>query len=91
MTDIQALKDEATAKYEKHGKWYVIYTNYITDCFKEYDSLTAKGYKRAPDSYLVAENMNLSVNQVVRMEKPAKLQAQELKAILDKIEKENAE
>jgi len=91
MTDIQTLKYEATAKYEIHGKWHIIFTNYISDCFQQYDELVTLGYKRAPDSYLIAENMNLSVNQVIRMEKPAELQAQELKAILDKIDKGNAQ
>lgn len=86
MTDIQALKDEALAKYEKHGKWHVIYTNYITDMFQQYDALIAKGYKRAPDSFVIAANMNLSANQVVHMEKPADLQASELQAIYSKID-----
>lgn len=86
MTDIQALKDEALAKYEKQGKYEVIYTNYITDMFKQYDALIAKGYKRAPDSYVIAANMNLSVNQVVHMEKPADVQASELQAIYGNID-----
>ncbi|WP_137188412.1 hypothetical protein [Pseudomonas asiatica] len=86
MTDIQALKDEALAKYEKHGKYEVIYTNYITDMFKQYDALIAKGYKRAPDSFIIAANMNLSVNQVVHMEKPADVQASELQTIYSNID-----
>lgn len=86
MTDIQALKDEALAKYEKHGKWHVIYTNYITDMLRQYDELSAKGYKRAPDSFVIAANMNLSVNQVIHMEKPAAVQTSELQAIYDAID-----
>ncbi|WJM55327.1 hypothetical protein QUC26_09315 [Pseudomonas asiatica] len=86
MTDTQALKDEALAKYEKQGKYHIIVTNYITDMFKEYDALLDKGYKRGPDSYVIAANMNLSVSQVVHMEKPADLQASELQAIYDSID-----
>ncbi|SEI69654.1 hypothetical protein [Pseudomonas sp. NFACC07-1] len=81
MTDVQALKDEALDQYEKQGKYEVIYTNFHVDMFRRYDELTSQGYKRAADSYITASNMNWSVVQVVHMEKPAKLQEQELKAI----------
>ena len=81
MTDKQALKDAALAKYEQQGKYKVIYTNFHVEMFKQYDELVSQGYKRASDSYITASNMNWSVAQVVHMEKPAKLQATELKAI----------
>ncbi len=81
MTDKQTLKDEALAKYEAHGKYETIYTNFHVDMFRQYDDLVSKGYKRAPDAFITASNMNWSVVQVVHMEKPAKLQATELKAI----------
>ncbi|MBF8740227.1 hypothetical protein [Pseudomonas guariconensis] len=89
MTDIQQLKDAAFAQYQKQGRYHIIYTNYITDMFKEYDTLVAQGYKRAPDSYTNAANMNLSVLQVVHMEKPVDVQQAELQAIYDKIEEAN--
>ncbi|MBF8731947.1 hypothetical protein IRZ59_16035 [Pseudomonas guariconensis] len=89
MTDIQALKDAALAQYQKQGRYHIIYTNYITEMFKEYDALVAQGYKRAPDAYITAANMNLSVLQVIHMEKPDAMQQSELQAIYDKIEEVN--
>lgn len=89
MTDVQALKDEALDQYEKQGKYEIIYTNFHVDMFKRYDELISQGYKRAPDSYITASNMNWSVVQVVHMEKPAKLQEQELKAIYAAIDADN--
>ena len=81
MTDKQTLKAEALAKYEAQGKYEIIYTNFHVDMFKRYDDLVSQGYKRAPDPFITASNLNWSVVQVVHMEKPAKLQATELKAI----------
>lgn len=81
MTDAQTLKAEALAKYEAHGKYEIIYTNFHVDMYRQYDDLVSKGYKRAADPFITASNMNWSVVQVVHMEKPAKLQATELKAI----------
>jgi hypothetical protein len=52
-------------------------------------------YTRAPDSYITATNINLAVQQVIHMEKPAKpqaqaqAQAQELKAIYAVIDSGN--
>lgn len=91
MTDIQILKDEAFAQYQKHGRYHVILTNYITDLFKRYDELTAQGYSRADDSYLIAANMNLVAQQVIHMIKPADIQQAELQAIYDKIEQDAKE
>ncbi|MFK3605636.1 hypothetical protein A7D21_30510 [Pseudomonas sp. AP19] len=81
MTDTQTLKAEALAKYEAQGKYEIIYTNFHVDMFRKYDDLVSKGYKRAPDPFITASNMNWSVVQVVYMEKPAKLQTAELKEI----------
>ncbi|MDQ0739675.1 hypothetical protein [Pseudomonas sp. W4I3] len=81
MTDTQTPKTEALAKYEAQGKYEIIYTNFHVDMFRQYDDLVSKGYKRAPDPFITASNMNWSVVQVVHMEKPAKVQATELKAI----------
>ncbi|MGZ0715718.1 hypothetical protein [Pseudomonas palleroniana] len=81
MTDKQTLKAEALAKYEAQGKYETIYTNFHVDMFRKYDDLVSQGYKRAPDPFITASNLNWSVVQVVHMEKPAKLQATELKAI----------
>jgi hypothetical protein len=81
MTDTQTLKDEALARYQSQGKYAVICTNFPVEMFKQYDDLVSQGYKRAPDAYINASNMNWSVVQVIHMEKPAMLQAAELKAI----------
>jgi len=81
MTDAQTVKAEALAKYEAQGKYEIIYTNFHVDMFRQYDDLVSKGYKRAADAFITATNMNWSVVQVVHMEKPAELQARELKAI----------
>lgn len=81
MTDTQTLRAEALAKYEAQGKYEIIYTNFHVDMFHQYDDLVSKGYRRAPDTYITASNLNWSVVQVVYMEKPAKLQIAELKAI----------
>ncbi|MEE4127042.1 hypothetical protein [Pseudomonas viridiflava] len=81
MTDTQTLRAEALAKYEAQGKYEIIYTNFHVDMFSQYDDLVSKGYRRAPDTYITASNLNWSVVQVVHMEKPAKLQIAELKAI----------
>ncbi|MND77309.1 hypothetical protein D3C80_689840 [compost metagenome] len=86
MTDIQELKDQAFAKYQKQDRYHIILTNYITDLFKRYDELTAQGYTRADDSYIIAANMNLAVQQVVYMIKPADVQQAELQAIYESIE-----
>jgi hypothetical protein len=86
MTDTQTLKAEALAKYEAQGKYETIYTNFHVDMFRQYDELVSKGYRRAPDPLITASNMNWSVVQVVHMEKPAKLQAEELKAIYTAID-----
>lgn len=88
MTDLQTLKDVAFAQYQKQGRYEVLVTNYITDMFEKYDALIAQGYKRAPGAYLTASNMNLSVMQVIHMEKPKKLQDTELKAIYAAIEED---
>lgn len=88
MTDLQTLKDVAFAQYQKQGRYHVIYTNYLVDMLKQYDALITQGYKRAPDAYLTASNMNLSVVQVIHMEKPKELQDAELKAIYDAIEED---
>ncbi len=85
----QELKDKAFAQYQKQGRYEVIYTNYITDMFKQYDALVAKGYTRADDAYITATNINFAVQQVIHMVKPAKLQAQELQSIYDNIEGES--
>lgn len=84
----QELKDAAFTQYQKQGRYHVILTNYITDLFKRYDELTAQGYTRADDSYIIAANMNLAAQQVVHMIKPVKLQEAELQAIYDKIEEQ---
>ncbi len=81
MTDTQRLKAEALAQYESQGKYELIYTNFHVEMFKQYDKLISQGYKRAPDAYITASNMNWSVVQVVHMEKPAELQAMEVKEI----------
>ncbi|WP_122408414.1 hypothetical protein [Pseudomonas viridiflava] len=81
MTDTQTLRAEALAKYEAQGKYEIIYTNFHIDMFRQYDDLVSKGYKRAPDQFITASNLNWSVVQVLHMEKPAKLQIAELKAI----------
>lgn len=86
MTDIQELKDQAFAKYQKQGRYHIILTNYITDLFKRYDELTAQGYTRADDSYIIAANMNLAAQQVIHMIKPADIQQAELQAIYESIE-----
>lgn len=86
MTDVQALKDAAFAQYQKRGRYHIILTNYITDLFKRYDELTAQGYTRADDSYLIATNMNLAAQQVVHMIKPADVQQAELQALYESIE-----
>ena len=86
MTDTQTLKTEASAKYEAQGKYEIIYTNFHVDMFRQYDDLVSKGYKRAADPFITASNMNWSVVQVVHMEKPAKLQTAELKAIYGAID-----
>lgn len=88
MTDVQALKDAAFAKYQKQGCYQIILTNYITDMFKRYDELTAQGYTRADDSYIIAANMNLAAQQVIHMIKPADVQHAELQAIYDRIEEQ---
>lgn len=89
MTDNQHLKNTAKDKYEKQGKYEVIYTNYLVDMFKQYDALIARGYTRASDSFITATNINLAVQQVIHMEKPAKQQALELKAIYAAIDADN--
>ncbi|QVI88020.1 hypothetical protein [Pseudomonas viridiflava] len=81
MTDTQTLRAEALAKYEAQGKYEIIYTNFHVDMLRQYDDLVSKGYKRAPDQFITASNLNWSVVQVLHMEKPAKLQIAELKAI----------
>ena len=81
MTDTQTLRAEALAKYEAQGKYEIIYTNFHIDMFRQYDDLVSEGYKRAPDQFITASNLNWSVVQVLHMEKPAKLQIAELKAI----------
>lgn len=91
MTDTQTLKDVAFGQYQKQGRYHVILTNYITDLFKRYDDLTAKGYTRADDAYLIASNLNLAAQQVVHMIKPEDMQQAELQAIYDKIEKDAKE
>lgn len=88
MTDVQALKDAAFTQYQKQGRYHIILTNYITDLFKRYDELTAQGYTRADDSYLIAANMNLAAQQVIHMIKPADVQQAELQAIYDSIEEQ---
>ncbi|MNJ21181.1 hypothetical protein D3C77_155270 [compost metagenome] len=82
------LKEKAFAQYQKQGRYEVIYTNYLVDMFKQYDALAAKGYTRAPDSYITAANINIAVQQVIHMEKPADVQQAELQAIYDNIEKD---
>jgi len=88
MTDVQALKDAAFTQYQKQGRYHIILTNYITDLFKRYDELTAQGYTRADDSFLIAANMNLAAQQVIHMIKPADVQQAELQAIYDSIEEQ---
>lgn len=88
MKDIQALKDTAFAQYQKHGRYHVILTNYLPDMFKRYDALVAKGYSRADDAHITATNINLAVQQVIHMIKPADVQQAELQAIYDKIEED---
>ncbi|WP_415769224.1 hypothetical protein [Pseudomonas sp. LB3P38] len=87
--NIQELKDKAFAQYQRQGRYEVIYTNYITDMFKQYDALVAKGYTRADDAHITATNINFAVQQVIHMVKPEKLQAQELQSIYDNIEGES--
>ena len=89
MTDVQALKDAAFTKYQKQGRYCIILTNYITDMFSRYDELTAQGYTRADDSYIIAANMNLAAQQVIHMIKPADMQQAELQAIYNSIEKDS--
>ncbi|MFJ4433849.1 hypothetical protein ACIPZG_23195 [Pseudomonas sp. NPDC089395] len=91
MTNIQTLKDEAFAQYQKHGRYHIILSNYFPDMFERYDALVAQGYTRADDSFLIAANMNLAAQQVVYMIKPADVQQVELQAIYDKIEEDGEE
>ncbi|WP_338799501.1 hypothetical protein V9K81_08255 [Pseudomonas monteilii] len=91
MTDIQTLKDEAFARYQKHGRHHVILSNYLPDMFKRYDALVAQGYTRADDAYLIAANINLAAQQVIHMIKPADIQQAELQAIYENIEQDAKE
>ncbi|MNG13370.1 hypothetical protein D3C85_1446470 [compost metagenome] len=88
MKDTQALKDAAFNQYQKHGRYHVIYSNYLVDMFKRYDALVAEGYTRADDAHITATNINLAVQQVIHMTKPAEVQQAELQAIYDKIEED---
>ena len=87
--DVQALKDVAKQRYDKDGKYHVIVTNYITDMFNRYDELISKGYRRAPDAFLTASNINIAAMQVIHMEKPLDMQIRELRAIYNKIDNDN--
>ncbi|MFJ4352734.1 hypothetical protein ACIPZ5_17745 [Pseudomonas sp. NPDC089428] len=86
--EVQAIKDAATAKYNTQDKFTIIQTNYFVDMWAQYDALLAQGYKRAPDSYLIAVNSNLSATQIIYMEPSDEAQAAALQAIYDAIDAE---
>lgn len=80
------LKAEATAAYNKNGRYKVIFTNLFSDFLNQYDALIAKGYTKPHDFDISAYNGNLSTYQTIHMIKPDKVQEAELKAILALVE-----